>query len=986
MKYDIQSAIDLTTELLDWYKEHKPEQHEQQFSILGQQRSQLREIRESLKEKPAIAAYGESQKGKSYLMGNLLQKEGKPFTLTGPDREYDFVAELNPIGNGQEATGVVTRFTSFDLTPDRYSKEHPVIMKVFSVADIVAILSDGMHNDVLDGVQHTDEEINQRVQQIIKEYGGRPKVQSMVCADDILDIQRYLKNFVSHAQNIYRSPYLQKLAMVIESVPESDFKKVFSLLWMDNKDISELFDRLFAVIKKLGSSREIYLDIDAIAHNGLKPRTIMSVDCLKGLYSQQYDYKTDVYIRNADGTFRTIHDFDRSQLSAVCSEVVVKIGEKFLDARIAFAADDLPEETLAKLRRMDFLEFDAATNKFTFPRTLLQVSDLLDFPGARSRETLKTDLLDKIDPADGSSNKIKVLLRGKVAYLFNRYSDSRRVNLLMFCHDIDNVDFTRMYITIEEWIKRYVGKTAEDRAETVKEAGGIPPFFIISTKFNFSMSADEGVNSNNENAVNNRWNARFNILYKDCLQGAYVDWFCNWTRKDETFRNAYVLRDYKYSGCTAKGNHLFDGYNSQDENPSEKVRVLDDDYYSLLRSTFITNPDVNKFIADPALGWDLAATRNNDGAALIIYNLTNVAQRLSKVRESQFDKFIADQVEQIRRIADSLYEEVEGTKNTEDDLRKIRNILLDLDTFCSNDPSYFGRLINALQMTTNETYALVHKAMADPEVVNEVIRPDKGEIMRQRILPFNTPEEGMTKLCRIYGFRNPENAKSELAARGIDIDVVLGKKGGKKRLSDVITAKVMEAWSKKILSPEVTALLDGDVRDGMGASLSVITSRMDQVAHALNIDAIASESLSDIVNVVKNNSVNEVQATDILRNIINQFVCDWGYAYRTSEDMDEIREVDDNESLNIFDTIDEADRKQAEVPSFDDLAEIFDEFDTDRSTLTRSFQNNYFRWIACLKMGFVSNCRNSASRPRLGEKANDAIGEIFSKAKLILGQ
>lgn len=984
MKYDIQSAIDLTTQLLDWYKEHKPDQYEQQFHTLGQQRSQLREIRESLKENPAIAAYGESQKGKSYLMGNLLQKEGKPFTLTGPDREYDFVAELNPIGNGQEATGVVTRLTSFNLTPDRYSQQHPVIMKVFGVTDIASILSDGMHSDVVDFVQHTDDEINNRTKEILERYSGRPKAQSVVTSDDILDIQRYLKNFVPMAQNICRSSYLQKLAMVIESVPESDFVKVFSLLWMDNPDVSKLFDRLFSVVRRLGYSREIYLDIDAIAHKGEKPRTIMSVDCLKGLYSNDYKYKTDVFIKNDDGTFKTIPDFDRSQLSAVCSEIVVRISDKFLDARISFAADDLPDETLKKLRSMDMLEFDVSSNKFTFPRTLLKVSDLLDFPGARSREKLKVDFLDKLDPDDGSSNMIKVLLRGKVAYLFNRYSDSRRVNLLMFCHDAKNVGFTSMYITIDEWIQRYVGKTPEDRARTVNQAGGIPPFFIISTMFNLDMAPDEGVNSNNEAAIKNRWDARFNILYKDCLMGAYVDWFRNWTRKDETFRNAYVLRDFKYSGCTAKGNHLFDGYNSQDENPSEKKLVLSDEYYSTLRSTFISNPEGAKFLSDPALGWDLAATRNNDGSALIIYNLTNVAQRLSKVRESQFDSFVASSIEQIRKIAEGLYEPVEGNASAEEDLRKIRNILLDLDTFCSDDSSYFGRLINTLQMSTNEVYALVHKAVNDPEVVRKVVNPEKGEIMRQRIMPFSTPEEGLAKLCRIYGFRNEESAKSELEKRGIDIDVVLGKKGGKKRRSDVIASKVIDAWTKKILSSEVTALLAEDMEEGMGASLSMITSRMDQVAQALNIGAIASEGISDIVNVMKHDSINEAQATDVLRNIINQFVCDWGLTYRSHDDIEDIKTLDRKESLNIFETIESIDRKPEELPSFDDLADIFDEFDSDTSTLTRSFHNNYFRWIACLKMGFVSKHRSSSSRPRLGEEANSAIGEVLKQAEQIL--
>ena len=149
----INAKIQAINESLDWLKQYKPDVYEQRFVALVQERSRLRKILEAKKENPGIAAYGESQKGKSYLMGNLLQQNGKPFMVSVPaeNRKIDFVRSINPRGDKREATGVVTRFTAFNgNNKNRYSAEYPVLMKLLSVADIAMILCDGYFNDLMD--------------------------------------------------------------------------------------------------------------------------------------------------------------------------------------------------------------------------------------------------------------------------------------------------------------------------------------------------------------------------------------------------------------------------------------------------------------------------------------------------------------------------------------------------------------------------------------------------------------------------------------------------------------------------------------------------------------------------------------------------------------------------------------------------------------------------------------------------------------------
>ena len=65
---NIDRAISQITDALEWILCYKSEHYQQKFLQLVPLRCELRKMRNAQKENPAIAAYGESQKGKSYLM------------------------------------------------------------------------------------------------------------------------------------------------------------------------------------------------------------------------------------------------------------------------------------------------------------------------------------------------------------------------------------------------------------------------------------------------------------------------------------------------------------------------------------------------------------------------------------------------------------------------------------------------------------------------------------------------------------------------------------------------------------------------------------------------------------------------------------------------------------------------------------------------------------------------------------------------------
>lgn len=112
-------------------------------------------------------------------------------------------------------------------------------------------------------------------------------------------------------------------------------------------------------------------------------------------------------------------------------------------------------------------------------KPFLEKTDLLDFPGARERwKQYEDDLSLPIIP--------KLLLRGKVAFLFNKYSTNYLINTLLFCHHHKISDVKDLPELLNRWIENFVGDSAQAR-QTFIDSSKIPPLFIISTMFNLEF-------------------------------------------------------------------------------------------------------------------------------------------------------------------------------------------------------------------------------------------------------------------------------------------------------------------------------------------------------------------------------------------------------------------------------------------------------------------------------------------------------------------
>ena len=951
---DPQTQIENINKSLQWIKEYNQEHYEQRFLELVGLRCKLRKIAEAQKEKPAIAAFGESQKGKSYLIGNLLQKQKSPFMVKDEKGELvNFVDRVNPIGDNKEATGVVTRFTPFNQEGflDRYHAEHPVIVKLFNVASIATILCDSYYMDLLDKKFYSDDEIKEVANQIYEKYSNKPEInQDILVEDDILDIKNYLDKYVTVTQGLRRSGYFEKLALVIRRVPQSEWASVLQYLWHENKAITALFQRLVDAMRRLGFAREVYVDFAAVMHLGDNKNTIMSVDCLNGLDDEAWSLKTNVYVPK-DGKLTLVPDFPKCELCAVCAETIFKIEPEYLNDEDEYGFDgsrcdqpgQMPLQTRGKLQ--DKVKKD-----------LLVDTDLLDFPGARNRLAVMEDFLMTIDKDKGASNLVQMLLRGKVAYLFNSYNESRIINILLFCHDSAQPNVNEMYRMINDWVEKYVGVNARTRQQTISRCGGISPLFVVGTKFNMDMIEKHNEDGDSDAALDGRWSGRFmKVLYTQSFKANDVDWFKNWDAEGNTFKNTYLLRDYKYSGCDGKGNNLYEGYSENIPNSKETELRLSTDFYNRLRKTFINNPNVRMFFDDPAKAWDVAATMNNDGALYIIDRLTVVAKNMGETRKEQFSQ----EQNKIRQDVSAIMKQYLVTDDKEElleeNINKANRIFREMDFVCQSKPDYFGHLLQELQMTETESFEELHSLI--PMLTNIVTGSSETkqyQLIRERCGLFKdckTEDDKWKQLMKAYAISSKDEAVQFLEKKNIDYKKLFAGAEIRRRNSSVIVNRLLGKWQSSISDAAfMNEFAGNDKMDELAMNMLVtcIINTAKNVGLAEKIESEISQ-YTDVLNVT---NINQDLVADIVATTVSDFVLDFGYHFLDSEKIATSKRVSQERQLNCFNSI-----EQQRQENYDEAAitKLLDNILSDENEFPPSFMTYYNNWIEYMYVAFIAH-------------------------------
>lgn len=598
------------------------------ISELQKVRNQSRKLARAARRRMCVGVFGPSQAGKSYLVSILASRDGRPLQARFADQTYDFLRDINPPGN-RESTGLVTRFGLglSDVAPD-----FPVRVRLLTQTDIVKILGNSFLMDFDHQKAAFERPDGEAIRKRLAELRTKalPTPPGDLDSDDVLDLIEYFDTFFAGITSELRTEYWREAIELAPRLSGIDRARLWSLLWYDFQPFTDLYLTLYDGLQKLSHAPEALLGMDALIP---REKSIIDVLTLDKLGADDSD---TLLVRPKQADKRTSPDA-RLPRSLVCA----------LTAELSVAIDEKP---------WDFFDH----------------TDLLDFPGARSRLKLANleDVAKAKGVAEGANPLRELLLRGKVAYLFQRYSAERELSAILLCIPDGNQEVRDLSDMMTAWIDQTIGATPADRAKQ-KNA-----LFLVLTKMDreFEQKAGE-----TEESRRLRWSAR---LGNSLIHNFRGEWPTNWNGR--SFDNSFWLRN-----PTVIDERLMDYSEGREVGIAESFA----ERASELRAHFVDNLDVRRHFADPAKAWDEAFRPNDGGVAYLVKSLTPVCD--PAIKRAQ----VRGQLEvQMRRLVDRLagfHSAADGDARAKKrDL--VQTVLRGLSTCIQHQ--LFGELVATLQV------------------------------------------------------------------------------------------------------------------------------------------------------------------------------------------------------------------------------------------------------------------------------------------------
>ena len=943
MEQKINTQLDIVEKSIKWVKETDSMQGakgDNAHRYLVNFRRKLNKKKFALEGNPAAAMYGESQVGKSYLISSLLSEKGKPFSIMDENNVvHNFIEEINPPGGGNESTSLVSRF-SVNYKPDH--PRFPVKAVLLSPADIVLVLCDSFYNDIK--ADHhlilETEQINRDLKVFKETFGSRQPQQNIFGEDDIWDMQDYFnEHFSSKASNILFSQFFNEVSLLISKVKSNEWKDLFSLLWNRNEKFTTLYSSIISEYEKLSFTHTVYLPLESVLY---KHGTLLDVKRLKEIYAapdmieSQYKANTTVFCQGNEIVFA------KSYLCALCTELVFCQQETLLESK-----------------------------------PFLKETDLLDFPGARGRLTLPVNLIE-------DENIPELLIRGKVAYLFNKYSDAEKISIFVLCAKHEQAAQRSMPEMLNNWINKFIGDSPEKR-ELFIQHSKIPPLFIIGTFFNVNLEYNPLQDrEDNLSSLNYRWNQRFErTLAVELLNTETYPWFTHWTSSDKDFKNIFLLRDFVYSESKSQ---IFRGFI---EHATELEEINPPNYSNFrkkLRQSFIEYDFVKRHFENPAESWDRAASMNEDGTKLIIDKLTIAANHINLARREKTLRELNTIAEGILKLLNEYYNSPDKAENLLKAKSIAGTIQAKLDIAFGQNPYFFGTMMKELMLNNSDVYHLYLEKIRDIER-RDVVNMDKYGAIRMRVPELNPNDSfeiNLERLTWTYERQTPVECQQYFEQEErIDLnELFYGNCERVKNFSQVLAEALEAFWFEQHMPTNHKKL--AAIFSEMG--LTHILEMLRTLFKKLHLSKMIAEKIRRYVDGYRNIEDVYEMIADISTEIINKFINTIGLEYFDQSDFADLKQANEKNALGLVLEHDELEFEQnsraevaALITKMGNLSELLNQNPLPQDAKRLPNYRSYIVWSDLLKVGFVSVCEI----PNYDVHANEKLGTIINLCKTI---
>ncbi len=576
-------------------------------------------------DRPAcVGIFGPSQAGKSYLVSVLASGTGQSLraSFAGQAEPIDFLKEINP-GGERESTGVVTRFS---CRPRTTPEGFPVCLRLLSEADIIKILGNSAFLDSAPGKGPVPDTEAIRAALAAAEARRQPAApgDNRLTTEDIWDIQDYFERSFEGARALegLRSLW-DELAELAPRLSLADRAELFAFLWGGLPQFTAVYRELVGALARLGFAAEAYCPMDALLP---RSESIIDVQTLAGLGRPD---QQDLRITSARGTPITL---PRPVVTALVAELHITMTSR--------------------------------------PWPFLEHTDLLDFPGARARQRL--DLAGFL--ADESRNPLKeTFLRGKVAYLFDRYVAEQELTTMLLCIKPSTQEVTDLPDMIDRWISMTHGSTPQ------KRAGKAVALFLVLTWFDthFVDKAGEELADPGD---------RFKGRLSSSIEGFFAkahDWPNNWV-PGAAFTNVFWFRNPSY--------------------PAESIMQYDDrrreiglradraEYVERLRAGYLNVPSVRRYFADPGRAFDEGLRPNDGGVSYLAERLEPICR--PELKQQQVAARFETLCEQLLDLVGRFHVSTDVEKRLEERRAVAQQILTHVGQLFQE--ARFGDLLTAL--------------------------------------------------------------------------------------------------------------------------------------------------------------------------------------------------------------------------------------------------------------------------------------------------
>jgi hypothetical protein len=697
---------------------------------------QARRLARSVERPMCVGVFGPSQAGKSYLV-SVLARKGETLTALFDDRnrpEVDFISEINPYGE-KEATGLVTRFSIHRVaTPENF----PVALRLLTQTDLLKILS----NSYIFDADHQEEkapapeEIDQHIARCEAKMAA--DYVDVLREEDIWDVEEYFQRQLRRSEAKIFNSYWERFARCGPRLRAGDRAELFSILWGRHQPLTDLYRTLLDYLARLNFAEEAFCPIEALVPAA---KGILNVETLAGL--DQPGAET-LRLSTRDNK---IVEMPRPVVTALAAELRIVLKDN--------------------------------------PWQFFEHTDLLDFPGYRSR-TLH-NLGKYLSEAKGSALK-ELFLRGKVDYLFQRYTAEQELTSMLLCLRPSNLDVTTLPTVIEEWIAVTHGRTPEER-----QGRPILLFFLL-TMFDQHLAEKAGDEAASPGM---RFQARLEASLLKPFAKVADSWPLRWT-PETPFQNCYWIRNPNYK---AEGIIRYEGRREVSVHEHKVARIAE------LRSGYADVPEVQAHFREPLRAFDEVMRLNDGGISYLAEALARVCR--PGMKRAQVHSRLIDLR---KRVAASLaphYIPTDAEERTAERTAVAEKVISDFEDCLSRNT--FGMFLRGLCLDRGILADAMYEARTHGSQADDV------EIDGKSSLPPPPKPNRSSLLDLVKSGKNGSRSPAGTASRPAT--------NGRSSRTDLLVRTAMQVWTR--------TLHDASDDETFAAAIGVPRSSLKQIATEL---------------------------------------------------------------------------------------------------------------------------------------------------------